>query len=340
VKFGKPIQRALQLLRHRPPSWWRVAINQAAAMARWTYVPCLPVHVTVEPTNLCDQRCPICETGNRTLARPRGSMKLAAYYRLVDQLSQHAHTLMFYFMGEPFLHPDAYLMIQHAKSRGMFVTACTDGNHVNGEALVRSGIDEVSWQLGGATQSTHKMYRVGGRLDHALANLSAAVAEKRRLGVARPQLRLGLIVMRHNEHEIEDFARLAKEVGADACDIVKPCVRNKAEAERFMPTDPTYWQYDKGLFERTGRLRPLVDLRNSCHWIWHSTVITWDGRVLPCCRDPHGQHAMGNVFEQPLSRIWNNPAYRTYRRTILTAQSRVDICKLCSGFGVPDKRGK
>jgi radical SAM protein with 4Fe4S-binding SPASM domain len=334
--LDKAIQRGIRLVTQRPKGWWRLLVNQAAAMARCTYVPSLPVHVTIEPTNLCDQRCPICETGDGSLGRKRGSMPLDQFQHLIDLIAPHAHTLMFYFMGEPFLHKDAYAMIRHAKARGLFVTACTDGNLVDGQALVASGIDEVFFQLGGTTQAAHQIYRVRGKLDRALGNLADAVAERRRLGATLPRLVMGLIVMRHNEHQVEEFHRLAREIGADGSELVLPCVRDKVQADRFMPKDETYWMYDKTLFDTQGILRPKMDLGNSCWWIWHSTVITWDGMVLPCCRDPHGHHAMGNVFREPLGRIWNNAAYRAFRRKILTAQGSVEICRLCSGFGVPD----
>ncbi len=333
--IDKAVQRGVRLVAQRPKGWWRLLANQAAAMARCTYVLSLPVHVTIEPTNLCDQRCPVCETGDGSLGRKRGSMALEHYRHLIDRVAPHAHTIMFYYMGEPFLHRDAYAMIRHTKERGLFVTAATDGNLVDGKALVASGIDEVYFQLGGVTQRTHEVYRVRGRLDRALANLREAVAEKRRLGLEYPKLHMGLIVMRHNEHEVEEFHRLAKEIGVDGSEVVLPCVRDKVQAKLFMPENEAYWQYDKTLFETKGVLAPKVDLGNSCWWIWHSTVITWDGRVLPCCRDPHGQYVMGNVFQEPLARIWNNAKYRAYRAKILTAQSQIDICRLCSGFGVP-----
>jgi hypothetical protein len=64
-------------------------------------------------------------------------------------------------------------------------------------------------------------------------------------------------------------------------------------------------------------------------------MVNWDGSVVPCCRDPNGKHVFGNVFETPLAKIWNGEAMRAFRSRIVTAQNKVDICELCSGYGVP-----
>ena len=38
-----------------------------------------PIHVTIEPTNICNLRCPVCETGEGTLGRRGGHMELDAF---------------------------------------------------------------------------------------------------------------------------------------------------------------------------------------------------------------------------------------------------------------------
>jgi MoaA/NifB/PqqE/SkfB family radical SAM enzyme len=75
---------------------------------------------------------------------------------------------------------------------------------------------------------------------------------------------------------------------------------------------------------------------NQCFWIWNSIQINWDGTAVPCCRDPLGRHIIGNVFEEGLWRVFNSKPARDFRQRILLDQGRVDICRLCSGYGVPE----
>ena len=74
---------------------------------------------------------------------------------------------------------------------------------------------------------------------------------------------------------------------------------------------------------------------NDCAWIWNSIQINWNGDAVPCCRDPNGKHVLGNVFEQGLMGVFNGAKARDFRRRILTDQGNIDICKLCSGYGLP-----
>ncbi|MBI3988285.1 MAG: SPASM domain-containing protein [candidate division NC10 bacterium] len=326
---------ALKLALRRPKGWLSLILNQMAAMARWEYVPCLPVHVTVEPTNACDMGCPVCETGAGILERRTGRMTLEHFQKIVDQIAPHANTLFFYFMGEPFLYKDAYAMIRYAKEKGISVDTCTNGHFVDAERLVWSRLDEISFQIGGITQRTHEIYRVKGNLERSLENLQAVLAERERQGTRHPRVKLGFIVMKHNEHEVEEFKRLAEKLKVDQAVVIDPCVRDMDQAKQFLPRDERYWFYDQEAFER-GMLRPKLIPNNECWWIWHSTLITWNGDVVPCCRDPHGRHAMGNVLKEPLKAIWNNERYRAFRRRILTNQRGIDICSLCSSYGLPE----
>src|SRR5205085_1639884 len=66
-----------------------------------------PMNITIEPTNYCNLRCPICETGAGKLNRKSEHMSLAAFRTIIDKIAPTTNTLMFYFMGEPFLNKDS-----------------------------------------------------------------------------------------------------------------------------------------------------------------------------------------------------------------------------------------
>lgn len=271
--FKKALKFGFSLVKKRPRGWVNFILNQTAAMAKSSYVPALPPHITIEPTNICDQKCPVCETGAGILGRPQGMMTLENFRKIIDKIYRDTNTLMFYGMGEPFLNKDAYEMIKYAKSKGIYVETCTNGNFVDGQKLVESGIDQISFQIGGVTQATHGVYRCNGKLEKILRNVRAAVAAKKESD-AKTTITLGFIVMKHNEREVSDFWKLVKEVGADSGELVKPCVRNFEQGKIFLTKNEKYWIYDKSAFEKgVLRLKFPMD-KNSCWWIWHSTVIT------------------------------------------------------------------
>lgn len=318
----------------RPKGWQSVVYNTAMAKLRVPGPLMMPAHVSIEPTNACNARCPVCETGNRSMERPAGMLDFDAYKRFIDAIAPTTATLMFYFMGEPFLNRNAYDMIRYARDKGLWVETCTNGDVVDAKGVIYSDLNQISFQIGGMTPETHRIYRVRSDLDRIRRNIEALVDERRRAPGSNVRIEIGFIVMKHNEHEVPDFLEWAKAVGTDTASVVDPCVRSVAEGRLLLPENRKYWFYDEAAFEQ-GVLRPKKTLDNECTWIWNSVIVNWNGDVVPCCRDPHGRHVMGNVFETPLREIWNGKPLFDFRRKIVTAQKDIDICALCSGFGIP-----
>ena len=290
-----------------------------------------PLNVTIEPTNRCNLECPVCETGAGVLGRANGSMSLDDFRRILDDVGAHTNTLMFYFMGEPMLNRHAYDMIRLAKSRGIpFVETCTNGDFVNAEKLVESGLDRVSFQIGGMTQETHETYRVNGRLDRVMKNLQDTIRVRRERGSSL-QIEAGFILMKHNEHEVDDFKRTMAELGVDRTVVIDACVRTMEQGRAFLPSDQSHWIYDPLAFSR-GELKPRALPNNSCPWLYYSLAIHVNGDVVPCCRDPKGLEVVGNIFDEPFDSIWNGPKFRDFRRRVQTEQASIEICRLCSAY--------
>jgi len=292
-----------------------------------------PMNVTIEPTNVCNLLCPVCETGAGDLGRPDGHMTLAQFKTILDKVCDHTNTLMFYFMGEPFMNREAYAMLRYAKDRGVpFITTCTNGDPVDPEQLVDSGIDEVSFQIGGTTQETHQIYRINSNLERVLANLRRTIAIKRE---RRPRMRVatGLILMKHNEHQVAEYHELMREIGVDTAAVVDPCVRTVEQGKQMLPTDKAHWYYDPDAFER-GELRPRILPDNDCPWLYYSLTVHRNGDVVPCCRDPRGEEIVGNLLQEDLDAIWNGSRFVAFRERLHRDQGSIGICQLCSAYSV------
>lgn len=292
-----------------------------------------PIIVTIEPTTICNLRCPVCESGSGDLRRPRKHMQLESFKSIIDKIASHCNTLIFYFMGEPFANPFAYEMIRYAKKKGVaFITTCTNGDLVNPEKLISSGIDEVSFQIGGMTKETHAKYRINSNLDRVLRNLEHTVELKRKYN-SYTRIVCGLILMRHNEHEINDFKKKMKEIGVDDAVIIDPCVRTIEQASTILPSDIRHWLYDP-ISYKMGVLKPKIVPMNECPWLYYSMTIQVDGSVVPCCRDSHGEYVMGNILKQDFMEVWNGEDFVNFRKKINKSQFNISLCKLCSGFGL------
>jgi radical SAM protein with 4Fe4S-binding SPASM domain len=318
------------LLRGRRGGWGHL-LSTWSLLRRSPVVAGLPMNITIEPTNLCNLRCPICETGIGKLGRPDRQMSLDEFRIIIGKVARHTNTLVFYFMGEPFLNREAYRMIRVAKEAGIpWVTTCTNGETVDPARLAASGIDEVSFQIGGMSPETHRVYRINGDLERVLGNLRETVRLRREQGIPL-RIVCGMILMRHNEHEVELFRRTMAEIGVDEAAVIDPCVRTVAQGELYLPSNERHWYYDPQAF-RAGELRPRVSPEDSCPWLYYSLTVHANGDVVPCCRDPKGDYVMGNLLDQGLREIWHGERYRAFRARLLRNQSLLDICRLCSGY--------
>ncbi|OGR90245.1 MAG: radical SAM protein [Elusimicrobia bacterium RIFCSPLOWO2_01_FULL_59_12] len=290
-----------------------------------------PMNVTIEPTNACNLGCPVCETGAKTLGRTTEHMSLNDFKSIMDQIAPHTNTLMFYFMGEPFLNKNAYDMIAYAKSIEIpFITTCTNGDLVNPEKLAQCGLDEVNFQIGGMTQETHQVYRINSQITRVLENLKATIRFRNQFG-SRLRIASGFILMKHNEHEAEAFNAAMAELGVDQANIIDPCVRTYEQGLQYLPTNQAHWQYDPEAF-KAGKVRPRFLPPNECPWIYYSVSIHVSGNVVPCCRDPLGEYVMGNILTQSLQDIWNGPQFRSFRQRLHHDQGQINICRLCSSY--------
>jgi len=64
--------------------------------------------------------------------------------------------------------------------------------------------------------------------------------------------------------------------------------------------------------------------------MWQGSVITWDGRVIPCCFDKDARHEFGDVNQQTFREIWFGKRYTEFREAVLSSRNQIDICTNCT----------
>jgi MoaA/NifB/PqqE/SkfB family radical SAM enzyme len=65
----------------------------------------LPMALSFEPTTSCNLRCPECPSGLRSFTRPTGMLPADLFKKTIDEVASRLWYLIFYFQGEPYLHP-------------------------------------------------------------------------------------------------------------------------------------------------------------------------------------------------------------------------------------------
>jgi radical SAM protein with 4Fe4S-binding SPASM domain len=142
-----------------------------------------------------------------------------------------------------------------------------------------------------------------------------------------PHVVFQFLVVAPNEHQIPDVFKLANELGVDEVRLKTAQVYDYIHGNPLLPNDERYSRYVR---KEDGSYRVKNALDNQCWRMWSGCVITWDGRVVPCCFDKDATHALGNLSEHTLSEIWNGSAYAAFRKNLLNSRSEIDICANCS----------
>ena len=249
----------------------------------------------------------------------------------IDQLAKELTYLVFYFQGEPYLNPDFLKMVQYATSKKIYTATSTNAhylNDTNARKTVESGLDRLIISIDGTSQDVYQQYRVGGKLSKVIEGAKNIVKWKKELNSKTPFVIFQFLVVRHNEHQIEEVQHLAKQIGVDQVRLKTAQVYDfENDPNNLIPQNLKYSRYKK---DRSGKMKFKGSHQNHCWRLWHDPVITWEGTVVPCCFDKDAQHKLGNLKEQSFKELWQNNAYQQFRSSVLKSRKNIDICANCS----------
>lgn len=294
---------------------------------QWGY----PVSISFEPTTSCNLRCPECPSGLRQFTRPTGMLKKDFFTRTIDEIHKELLYLIFYFQGEPYLNPDFLDMVKYASSKKIYTATSTNAHYLtdeNAKRTVESGLDRLIISIDGTTQDVYRQYRVGGNLNKVLEGARNIVKWKKELNSKTPFIFFQFLVVKHNEHQIEEVKQMAKEIGVDEVRFKTAQVYDyENDPNQLIPENDKYSRYKKNT---DGTYTAKNKLANHCWKMQHANVITWDGLVVPCCFDKDAMHRLGNLQNESFKSIWNNDNYKQFRSELKKSRKNIDICANCS----------
>ena len=291
----------------------------------------MPISVSFEPTTSCNLRCPECPSGLRAFTRPTGMLNNDFFSRTINDLHKDLLYLIFYFQGEPYLNPDFLKMVQFAHQKGIYTATSTNAHYLTDEKAretVESGLDRLIISIDGTTQDVYEQYRVGGQLNKVLEGTQRIVHWKKKLKSRTPFIFFQFLVVKPNEHQLDDIRKIGKEIGVDQVRFKTAQVYDyENDPHQLIPSIDKYSRYKK---DAAGNRQVKSGLRNQCWKLWHANVITWDGLVVPCCFDKDATHRLGNLQTQSFREIWQSEAYRDFRNQLTNGRKNIDICSNCS----------
>jgi MoaA/NifB/PqqE/SkfB family radical SAM enzyme len=291
----------------------------------------LPSMVKIDISPLCGLACPHClhakpEGRNRPLLDAqtfgqKDKMTIDQFTGIVEQLRGKAIAVSLYYYGDPLIHPQLDDMIRVARAARLGVHITTHFSYKlkmeRIRRLVDSGLSHITVALDGSTQENYRRTRVNGRLDLVTANLAMIAAYKRERGSDFPFIEVQHLRFPHHPEGEDDVVRkMALKLGAD---------KFTTYAGVHRTPDGDFWNVvDDDVPAGATTIPAEPKLTPRCLWPHSSTVIRFDGAVIPCCLWRVGRQygsardgiVLGNVFQTPLSAIWNGEAYQQIRRQV------------------------
>lgn len=290
----------------------------------------MPISISIEPTTSCNLRCPECPSGLRSFTRPTGMLHDALFHKVIDELAPTLSYLIFYFQGEPYLHPQFLSLVEYASQKKIYTATSTNAHYlteVNARKTVESGLDRLIVSIDGTTQETYESYRVGGNLEKVIEGTKNIVYWKKELKSKTPHVIFQYLVVKPNEHQVEDVKKLARELGVNQVVFKTAQIYDYENGSSLMPTIDKFSRYKKNA---SGKFEIKNQLLDHCWKMWHSCVITWDGKVVPCCFDKDAHFVLGDLNKNAFTEIWTGDKYTDFRATLLRSRSEIEMCRNCT----------
>ncbi|MBK6521257.1 MAG: SPASM domain-containing protein [Sphingobacteriaceae bacterium] len=299
-------------------------------LLKQNYHNALPFALSIEPTTSCNLRCPQCPSGLRQFTRPTGMLDPEMFKKFVLQIKKHVHSLTFYFQGEPYLNPDFLKMVRTASDNNLYTITSTNAHYLNDEVskqTIQSGLDEIIISIDGTSQETYEQYRVGGQLDKVLAGAQNIIKWKKELKSRKPYVVFQFVAFRSNEHQVKSIKKLGRDMGADIVRIKTAQIYDFENSQGMIPKNEALSRYKKN---SSGKWEIKNRLLDQCWRMWQACVITWDGKIVPCCFDKDAKYQLGDLTNNTFKEIWFSKPYHEFRQSILKSRKEIDICTNCT----------
>tara|TARA_Y100000310_G_scaffold321163_1_gene378458 strand:+ start:213 stop:1184 length:972 start_codon:yes stop_codon:yes gene_type:complete len=273
-----------------------------------------PSVIWIEPTASCNLKCVMCPHEGEGLKRKMGMMSMDLYKKIIDEVKEWKPVIKLFHSGESLIHPKLGEMIRYAKEAGCFTMLNTNATLLTEDKtnmILNSNLDYISFSFDGATKEVYEKIRIGADFDKTLNNILKFLELKGQR--KRPFVNIEMIKMQDTEASIEAFKSKFKDLAVDNIGIKK------------------LTNFGSQVHVEEEKDRVMTDL--SCLHPWSFANILDDGSVVPCCRDSHAKHVLGNVKDDSLLDIWNKHYKMLKLRETLAKEGgykEIDICSDCT----------
>jgi MoaA/NifB/PqqE/SkfB family radical SAM enzyme len=301
-----------------------------------------PYVLVVDPTNVCNLRCPLCPTGLHNRGRKGLMMPWDTFTGIIDEMAPTAFKVNLFNWGESLLNTNIFNMISYAKAKGLGTTMSTnlsielDDTQI--DSLLHSGLEFLFFSVDGATQSVYEQYRRKGNLELVLKNMRRLVDRKAELKLKRPILEWQFIPMRHNEHQVDEARKLSDEIGCDRFRCIPVGIPFDSPNPIELQTEWFPNTVSNGEIGDGEEISENTQSKSACYFLYRYLIVNPDNKVSPCCVVYGERSDFGDINTMgSFKNIWNNENYRSGRAQF-NKGGNVEVPTICDGCDLFEKR--
>ena len=314
-----------------------------------------PFFAMIDVTQRCNLNCVGCRFHSPYTRRPSltdpaiPDVSVELVERFCGELRiMGTESLIFSGAGEPMLHPRIFDLIGLAKAAGLKVSLLTNGTLLDRpriESLIDSRLDMLKVSLWGGSPEIADLNNPGRNsvFEKVVEGLKLVSSLKKERHKRIPQVALHQPINRNNFRQVEELALLAQGTGCDgftfapfytygpgpfalslskdeelqARGLLAGVKRRFRDGSLSHNIDELLCRYETG---------PRVWDRVPCYIGWISSRMKPDGSILPCAPC---NLVLGSLQETTFREIWNNPAYRDFRRKAMTRAGLMSMSAAC-----------
>ena len=285
------------------------------------HVNYFPLKVWIETSGLCNLACRLC--ANKELdPTEKKNMDFELFKKIIDEIKTKVFEVNLFHRGEPLINPKIIEMTNYAAKSGIKTRLHTNAVLLNpeiSEALIKSGLHEISFSFDGYTKEMFEKNRIGANFEDTLFKINEFLKLKKSLLSKTPYTTIQII--EYDEDKSEELLKKQKK------EFFLKFKNNRPN--RFALRRPHNWGGALSINSAENTHKKPKEIKTArCTFPWYVLVILSDGTVLPCPQDFFGKLKIGSVFKKSIKEIFNEKPLVSLRAKF--AHRDIDDLSPCS----------
>jgi len=274
--------------------------------------PTFPIYVLIEPTSVCNLKCPFCFQSDKSFNKKyMGRMDMDLFIHVIDECAENGTgAITLASRGEPTLHPNITDMLAYMKGKFFEVKMNTNGTKLTEKichSLFVNGVNDIVLSIDSEQKELFEKMRKGAQFEKVLDNVKMLYRIRAEY---YPDSRTTIRISGVEYMDGQNAEKFTEFWGSFADEIT------------IYPAEERWDTYGN---------TPHPDLSGSCPYPWERFYIWHDGTCNPCDVDYKSKLSPGIISKDvSIKSIWDSKILRELKQKHLEGKrSAIIPCDRC-----------